>query len=320
MNSVLNSVVSNAANPSSNFDIGKEHGRDNRGQLDGRSLGITSCTPECITGKLDDEPQKLISLDQRKCDHHGETPLHIADRQRSTDYLQMLNKDKGDISNVMTPVTTQPQQKTDQSSGYGCDYGQLKQYARASGWIGLLGAVTGYCLALGPSNCQPVPALIGVPIGGISLPCAAMSVIAIVDRCSCIRRPLERQISTFTEQVTLNGGQQHNSELPLLSPCVATDSINPAPPSCPENGSCIPTAPPPAFSEIFSSCSAPVRSQPRLQSSSALPSVDRPQHIDPNNHATSQIVSESLPEVASGAFRLTSGGSTSLGNPINASL
>ena len=102
MNGVMNSVVGNAANPFPNYDIGKGDGGDNKGQLNGRSLEKTSFTPECIAGKLDDEQQKLRTLAQRECDHHGVTPLLIADTQRSTDYLQMLNEAGGDISNVVT--------------------------------------------------------------------------------------------------------------------------------------------------------------------------------------------------------------------------
>lgn len=101
MDSVMNSVGGNAADFSF-CHICKDDDGHNRGQLDGRSLVKTSCTPECTTKKIDDEQQKLTSLDQRECDHHGEIPLLIADRQRHTDYLQMLTEAGGNISDVMT--------------------------------------------------------------------------------------------------------------------------------------------------------------------------------------------------------------------------
>ncbi|MGO0305195.1 ankyrin repeat domain-containing protein [Endozoicomonas acroporae] len=97
----------------------KSDDENNGGQLNGRSLVKTSDTPKCITRKPDDGQQKPISLDQRGCagkqpalpidpvrssvidgksidrepKHHGETPLHTADRQRSTNVLQILKKD-----------------------------------------------------------------------------------------------------------------------------------------------------------------------------------------------------------------------------------
>ncbi|MGI2029028.1 ankyrin repeat domain-containing protein [Endozoicomonas acroporae] len=91
---------------------------NNEGKFNGHSLVKTSASQKCITKKPGDGQQKSISLDQRGCagkqpalpidsgsssvidgksidqkaNHHSETPLHTAERQRSTNVLQILKK------------------------------------------------------------------------------------------------------------------------------------------------------------------------------------------------------------------------------------
>ncbi|WP_422447785.1 ankyrin repeat domain-containing protein [Endozoicomonas sp. ALB091] len=91
---------------------------DNGGKFNGHSLVKTSAPQKCITNEPGDGQQKSISLDQRGCadkqpalpidrgsssvidgksidqkpNHPSETPLHTAERQRSTNVLQILKK------------------------------------------------------------------------------------------------------------------------------------------------------------------------------------------------------------------------------------
>ncbi|MBO9494880.1 hypothetical protein J7438_12415 [Thalassotalea sp. G20_0] len=116
-----------------------------------------------------------------------------------------------------------------------------------------------------------------------------LCVNACEDNCDYITLR-NREIATSTELGPLAVSQQHKQE-PL-------------------------TAEPPPNPGTGSIRTAPVQSQPGLYSSSLLPSIGNVCSLHPTTYAISEIVSgRSTSEVASGAYRLTSGGSTSLGLP-----
>ncbi|MGI2027489.1 hypothetical protein [Endozoicomonas acroporae] len=125
---------------------------------------------------------------------------------------------------------------------------------------------------------------------GVCFSCAMfLCVNACSDDCDYIKLR-NREITTSTELAPLAVRQQHKQE-PL-------------------------SAEPPPYPGTGSIRTAPVQSQPGLYSSSPLPSIGNVCSIHPTTYAISQIVSgRSTSEVASGAYRLTSGGSTSLGLP-----
>ncbi|WBA81339.1 ankyrin repeat domain-containing protein [Endozoicomonas sp. GU-1] len=100
-----------------NLEVGGND-EDNEGKFNGHSLVKTAAPQKCISKEPGDGQQKLISLNQRGCadkqpalpidpgsssvidgkstdqktNNPGETPLHTAERQRSTNVLQILKK------------------------------------------------------------------------------------------------------------------------------------------------------------------------------------------------------------------------------------
>lgn len=179
----------------------------------------------------------------------------------------------------------------------------------AAGGGAAIGGVVGYNTAGTIAS-----TVIGV-FGGLSVGvCFSFSVCLCVNCCSddCDYIKLrDREITTSTELAPLAVGQQHKQE-PLSA----------EPPHYPGIG-CNPTEsvrflsePPPPYSGTGSIRTAPVQSQPGLYSSPPSPSIGNVCSIHPTTYAISEIVSgRSTSEVASGAYRLTSGGSTSLGLP-----
>ncbi|MBO9482180.1 ankyrin repeat domain-containing protein [Salinisphaera sp. G21_0] len=132
-----------------NVDVNyKSDDEYNGGQLNGHSLVKTSDTPKSIIKKPDDGQQKSISLDQRGCadkqpslpidpgrssvidgksikpNHHSETPLHTAERQRSTNIWQILKKNdefsedmvntarEGNAEHLQFLISKQPDEST----------------------------------------------------------------------------------------------------------------------------------------------------------------------------------------------------------------
>ncbi|WP_163369799.1 hypothetical protein [Endozoicomonas acroporae] len=192
-------------------------------------------------------------------------------------------------------VTTQPE--AHRLCDYTLNCERIKQDRFACGITTPLAAVGGAAIGgvvayntAGTVGNTVVGVFSGLSVG-VCFSCAmCLFVNACSDDCDYIKLR-NREITTSTELPPLAVRQQHKQE-PL-------------------------SAEPPPYPGTGSIRTAPVQSQPGLYSSSPLPSIDNFfSSIHPTTHAISQIVSgRSTSEVASGAYRLTSGGSTSLGLP-----
>lgn len=152
------------------------------------------------------------------------------------------------------------------------------------------GAAIGGVVAHNTAACSTVAGVFGGLAVGVCFSGAVfLCVNACTDDCNYIKLR-NREITTSTEPAPLAVRQQHKQE-PL--------SAEPLP-----------------YPETGSIRTAPVQSQPGLYSSSPLPGIGDFSSIHPTTHAVSQIVSgRSTSEVASGAYNLTSGGSTYLSLP-----
>ncbi|MBO9484277.1 hypothetical protein [Salinisphaera sp. G21_0] len=234
-----------------------------------------------------------------------------------------------------TTVTTQP--AAHRLCDYTLDCERIKQDSCACGITTSIASAGG--AALGGVIAYNTVSTISSTVGGVFLgmsvgacfSCAmGLCVNCCSDDCDYIKLR-NREISTCTELAPLPVRQQQEQEPPSAEPppYPGTGPSRTAPPPYPGTGPSR-TAPPPypgtgpsrtappPYPGTGSSRTAPVQSQPRLHSSSPLPSIDNFSSIHPYyscTHAISQIVSgRSTSEVASGAYRLTSG-STSLGLP-----
>ncbi len=164
------------------------------------------------------------------------------------------------------PVIKQPQRVEHRSAGYGCDFQAVKETAKISSGYGAIGAIGGYFAGALISKCQIAYAFLGIPLGFASLACPVATFIGISSHCECVKKLPERQIAICTEPVSYTGDKQQSSEQPSVSSPPFWDPNSMAPPPYPGDGFiCID---PSSYSFVCSKCTAPVRSQPGLESSS----------------------------------------------------
>lgn len=169
------------------------------------------------------------------------------------------------VSHRTPPVIKQPQQVEHRSAGYGCDFQVVKDTAKISSGYGAIGAFGGYFAGALISNCQIAYAFLGIPLGFASLACPVATYIGICSQCACVKKLPDRQIATCTEPVSHTGDKQQSSEQPSVSLPPYWDPDSMAPP--PYSGDAFICIDPSSYSFVCSNCTAPIQSQPGLQSS-----------------------------------------------------